>query len=38
MVCEAAAGALQGQVDFALDPGQRTDVEIRAHQMQFTVP
>ena len=31
-------GAFQRKVDFAPDPGQRTDVEIGAHELLFTMP
>ncbi len=33
---EAHPGAFQGKVDFPLDPGQRSDVEIHAHEKLFT--
>jgi hypothetical protein len=29
-------GAFQRKVDFTLDPGQRTDVEIHAHEKPFS--
>ena len=32
---ETESGAFQFKVDFPLDPGQRTDVEIHAHEKGF---
>ena len=32
------SGAFQRQINFALDPGQRADIEISAHEKLFTVP
>ncbi len=35
---ETEPGAFQRKVDFSLDPGQRTDIEIGAHQKLFATP
>ncbi|MDO9063209.1 MAG: hypothetical protein Q7U41_01445 [Microbacterium sp.] len=35
---EARAGALEGKVDFTLDPGQRSDVEFDVHERVVVRP
>ena len=35
---QAHPGSFQGKVDFPLDPGQWSDVEIHAHEKLFTTP
>ena len=38
VVSETLSGAFQCKVDFSLDPGQRSDVEIHAHEKLFATP